>query len=425
MRTCVRTLAFLACSLAAAAQVAPALRASLDRMYPELDLLYQDLHRHPELSGQETRTAGRMADLLRSGGYTVTAGVGGGVVGVLRNGEGPVVLLRTELDALPVQEQTGLPCASLAPGVMHACGHDVHMTAWIATARLLASRRDLWKGTVLMVGQPAEETVAGARAMLADGLLTRFPRPTCALALHDSADLPAGTVSWTPGWTMAAVNSVDLTIRGRGGHGARPELAVDPIVLAARTVLAIQTLVSREKDPQEPAVVTIGSIHGGHKSNVIPDEVKLQMTVRSYAPEVQAKLLAGIARVARGEALAAGAPEEPKVEVSDGQSATWNDPDLTRRLAARLGRELGEAQVVQRRPDMVSEDFGEFGKAAGVPSVLLRLGAADPKRLAEARSTGVPLPSLHASTFAPDREPTLKTGALALTLAALEVLGRP
>jgi hippurate hydrolase len=401
---------------------APVLAKGIDTLYPLLESTYLDLHRNPELSGHETRTAARMGDLLRKAGYEVGS-VGGGVVGVLRNGQGPTVLLRTELDALPVEEHTGLAYASTVKGVMHACGHDSHMAIWLGAASLLAQHKELWHGTILMVGQPAEETVEGARAMIRDGLFTRFPKPDFALALHGAVDLPAGKVSWVPGYAMAAVDSVDLTIYGRGGHGAKPETTVDPIVLAARTVLAIQTVVSREKDPQEPAVVSVGSIHGGFKHNIIPDEVKLQMTVRSFNPAVQAQVLKAIARIAKGEALASGAPREPLMSTGEGQAATYNDPALAERLAGRLSKELGAEAVLRGRPDMVSEDFGEFGKAAGIPSVMLRLGTVEPGRFKAAQEAGTPLPSLHSSGYAPSVEPTLRTGTLVLTLSALEVLG--
>lgn len=399
-----------------------ALAAAVEQLYPGLDALYLDLHQHPELSGKEAWTAGRMAEQLRQAGFEVTTGVGGhGVVGVLRNGAGPTVLLRTELDALPVDERTGLPHASRSPGVMHACGHDVHMAGWVGAAKVLSGLRDRWRGTVVMVGQPSEELVEGARAMIADGLFTRFPKPDAAIAVHGRADLAAGKVSWVAGYTMANVDSGDVTLYGRGSHGARPELSVDPVVLAARTVLALQTLISREKDPLEPAVLTIGSIHGGTKHNIIPDEVKLQMTVRTYSPAVRSQLLAGIARIAKAEAQASGAPREPLVEFSEGQGATWNDPALTRRLAARLATELGQEQVEEGRPDMVAEDFGEFAKAAKIPSVLFRTGAADPEKV----KAGAALPSLHSSAFAPDRGPAIRTGAKVLALSALELLGRP
>ena len=418
--------ALLFVALSARAETARPSLPGLDALYPALDALYLDLHRHPELSLHEGKTALKLASQLSAAGYQVTPGVGGtGVVGVLRNGQGPTVLLRTELDALPVEEKTGLPYASTVPGVMHACGHDVHMSAWTGAATLLAQGKDKWRGTVVMVGQPAEETVQGARAMLADGLFKRFPKPDFSLAVHDSSDAPAGRVMVIPGFAMANVDSVDITIFGRGGHGAKPETTIDPIPIAARTVLALQTIISREKDPQEPAVITVGSIHGGSKHNIIPDEVKLQLTVRTYKPEVRAQLLAAIARVAKGEALAAGATREPLVTTSEGQSATYNDPAVTRRIGAALARDLGQENVVEGRPDMVAEDFGEFGKAAGVPSVLLRFGAVEPARYEAAIKAGTPLPGLHSSTFVPDRERAIKSGATILTLAALELLGKP
>jgi len=407
----------------------------LDQIYPQLDALYIDLHKNPELSTKEQRTSARMAEELRKLGYEVTAGVGGtGVVGVLRNGKGPTVLLRTELDALPVEEKTGLPYASTATGVnpqgqtvpvMHACGHDVHMAGWTGAATLLARMKDRWRGTVLMIAQPAEETVQGARAMIADGLFVRFPKPDFALAVHDSSDLPAGKVYFVPGPAMASVDSVDVTIFGRGGHGAKPDTTVDPIVIAARTVLAFQTLVSREKDPLEPAVLTVGSIHGGTKYNIIPDEVKLQITLRTFNPEVRKLLLSGIERTAKAEAAAARAPKEPVVKVSESQDSTYNDPALTKRLAAVLAKQLGAENVQEIRPEMVAEDFGEFGKAAGVPSVQLRVGAVEPSRYEASKKAGAPLPSLHSSGFAPDRERTIKAAATVLTFSALELLGKP
>jgi len=407
----------------------------LDQIYPQLDALYIDLHKNPELSMKEQRTSARMAEELRKLGYEVTAGVGGtGVVGVLSNGKGPTVLLRTELDALPVEEKTGLPYASNATGVnpqgqtvpvMHACGHDVHMAGWTGAAALLARMKDSWRGTVLMIAQPAEETVQGARAMIADGLFVRFPKPDFAVAVHDSSDLPAGRVYFVPGPAMASVDSVDVTIFGRGGHGAKPDTTVDPVVIAARTVLAFQTLVSREKDPLEPAVLTVGSIHGGTKYNIIPDEVKLQITLRTFNPEVRKLLLSGIERTAKAEAAAARAPKEPVVKVSESQDSTYNDPSLTKRLAAVLAKQLGAENVQEIRPEMVAEDFGEFGKAAGVPSVQLRVGAVEPSRYEASKKAGAPLPSLHSSGFAPDRERTIKAAATVLTFSALELLGKP
>jgi hippurate hydrolase len=308
---------------------------------------------------------------------------------------------------------------------MHACGHDVHMAGWTGAATLLARMKDRWRGTVLMIAQPAEETVQGARAMIADGLFVRFPKPDFALAVHDSSDLPAGKVYFVPGPAMASVDSVDVTIFGRGGHGALPHTTVDPVVIAARTVLAFQTLLSREKDPLEPAVLTVGSIHGGTKYNIIPDEVKLQITLRTFNPEVRKLLLSGIERVAKAEAAAARAPKEPVVKVSESQDSTYNDPTITRRLAAVLAKQLGAENVREKPPEMVAEDFGEFGKAAGVPSVQLRVGAVEPSAYEAAMKAGTPPPSLHSSGFAPDRERTIKAAATVLTLSALDLLGKP
>ncbi len=420
---------------AAPATSNPSAMSGLDAIYPQLDALYLDLHQTPELSGRETKTAAKLAERLRQLGYEVTTGVGGtGVVGVLRNGKGPTVLLRTELDALPIEEKTGLPFASKVTAkdpagktvpVMHACGHDVHMAAWTGAAAMLARSKDRWRGTILMIAQPAEETVQGAKAMIADGLFSRFPKPDFAVAVHDKSDLPAGKVTFIPGYALANVDSVDVTLFGRGGHGAKPETTVDPIVMAARTVLALQGLVSREKDPLEPAVVSVGSIQGGFKHNIIPDQVHLQITVRSYTPEVRKLLLDGIVRIAKAESALSLAPREPEVRFSEPANATYNDPAVTRRLAAMLGRELGQDNIAEGKPEMIAEDFGEFGRAAGVPSVMLRVGAAEPARYAQAMQKGEPLPSLHSSTFAPDRERTIRTGASVLTLSALELLGKP
>lgn len=402
------------------------IQGELDRLYPALDALYQDLHRHPELSGHEVKTAATMADQMRKAGFEVTPGVGGtGVVGLLRNGQGPTLLLRTELDALPLQEKTGLPYASQVPGVMHACGHDLHMSCLTGAAAVLQRLKAHWRGTLVLVAQPAEETVGGARAMIADGLFTRFPKPDFALALHDTGNLPAGQVAWTEGYAFANVDSVDITIFGKGGHGARPNSTVDPIVIAARTILVLQTLVSREKDPMEPGVISVGSIHAGTKHNIIPDEARLQLTVRSYAPAVRKQLLEGIVRIAKAEAAAAKAPKEPAIAFSEGQDALYNDPAFIRRLAAALGKGLGAGNVVTARPEMGAEDFGEFGKAAGIPSAMLRLGAVEPGRYAAAQAAGEVLPSPHSPRFAPDRERSLRTGVEALVLASLEVLAVP
>ncbi|MFY0569087.1 amidohydrolase [Archangium lansingense] len=417
----------------AAKAPSPALEG-LDALYPELDALYRELHQNPELSLQEEKTAAKLAERLRKLGFEVTQKVGGhGVVAVLRNGKGPTVLLRTDLDALPVEEKTGLPYASKVMAqddsgqsvpVMHACGHDVHMTVWTGTATLLARAKDRWRGTLVMVGQPAEERGSGARRMLEDGLYKRFPKPDFAVAVHNSASAVAGSVEYVSGYALANVDSVDITLYGKGGHGAYPHTTVDPIVLAARTILSLQTLVSREKSPLEPAVVTVGSIHGGTKHNIIPDEVKLQLTVRSYKPEVRKQLLAGIERVVNAEATAAGAPRKPEVAVTEGTPATYNDPELTKRLIGAVTRVLGKENIREAQPVMGGEDFSEYG-LAGVPAVMLWLGTVEPKRHAEAKAAGETLPSLHSPLFAPDRERTLRTGVTTLTTSALELLGKP
>ncbi|QSQ14296.1 amidohydrolase [Myxococcus landrumensis] len=416
-----------------AAPPSPVLSA-LEGLYPELDVFYRDLHQTPELAFQEEKTAAKLAERLRKLGFDVTTGVGGtGVVALLRNGPGPTVMLRTDLDGLPMEEKTGLAYASkvtLKNGegqtvpVMHACGHDVHMTVWLGTATLLARKKDQWRGTLMMVGQPAEEVGAGARKMLADGLFKRFPKPDFAVALHNTTAAPAGRVEYVPGYAMANVDSVDITLYGKGGHGAYPHTTVDPVVMAARTVLSLQTLVSREKHPLEPGVVTVGSIQGGTKHNIIPDEVRLQLTVRSYKPEVRKALLAGIERIVKAEALVSGATRPPDVSVTEGTPATYNDPALTRRLTASLIRTLGEKNVGEAQPVMGGEDFSEYGRA-GVPAVMLWLGAVEPGRFQQSRSGGEPLPSLHSSGFIPDRERTLRTGVTALTSSALELLSKP
>jgi amidohydrolase len=410
---------------------------ALDALYPRLDSLYLDLHQHPELSLREERTATKMAEQLRSAGFEVTERVGGmGVVGVLRNGDGPTVMLRTDMDALPVKEQTGLAHASTAIAtndagervpVMHACGHDVHMTAWVGAANLLAGSKDRWRGTLVFVGQPAEEIVQGATRMVADGLLTRFPKPDYVLGIHVTHMLPAGMVGIVPGPASAASDSVDITFFGAGGHGATPHRTVDPLVIAARAVGAMQTIVSREVDPFDAAVVTIGTFHAGTKRNIIPDEAKLQLTVRSYKPEVQQKLLASIERIARAEAAAGGAPREPAITVVGAESSevVVNDPALAERLRASLRQGLGGHRVDTLEPVMTSEDFGVYGRAAGAPSIQLRIGAIEPGVFARARDAGrlLALPGPHSPHFAPDHERTIKTGAAALALSAMELMG--
>ncbi|HKQ61273.1 MAG TPA: amidohydrolase [Candidatus Polarisedimenticolaceae bacterium] len=423
------------CVASAAGAVPPAEPlAQLDRLYPELEALYLDLHAHPELSGRESKTAAKLAERLRRLGFEVTTSVGGeGLVGLLRNGSGPTVMLRTDLDGLPVEERTGLPYASrevvqddsgAQVHVMHACGHDVHMTAWIGTAALLAGARQSWRGTLLLVGQPAEETGVGARAMLAAGLFERFPKPDFAVAIHDSPDLEAGRVGLTAGFALANVDSVDITVHGVGGHGAYPQATVDPVLIASRIVVTLQSIVARENNPLDPAVITVGSIHGGTKHNVIPDEVRLQLTVRSYRDEVRRRLLAAIERVAKAEAAAAAAPQPPDFKVSQGTPATFNDPPTTSRLGAALRRALGESAVTDLPPVMGGEDFSEFGRA-GVPAVVLWVGAVEPEAYRAAKAEGRALPSLHSPLFAPDRERTLRTAVRAEAVALLELLGRP
>lgn len=407
--------------------------------YASLEALYKDLHAHPELSLMEERTAGVVAAELRRAGFEVTERVGGfGLVGVLKNGPGPTLLLRTDLDGLPVEEETGLPYASkkrvkdLAGrevAAMHACGHDLHMTVFAGTARLLASMRDRWSGTLVMIGQPAEERGIGARAMLADGLYTKFPKPDFAVALHDIATLPAGTVGTLEGFMMANVDTLDITVRGIGGHGAYPHTTKDPIVLAARIVVALQTIVSRETRPIEPAVVTVGSIQGGTKHNIIPDEVKLQLTVRSYSDHVRKQTLEAIRRICRGEAIAAGIPDDrmPVVTSSENEytPATYNDPALTRRVHGALTIWLGADNVKTIDPEMGGEDFSRYGRTAErVPICMFRLGVVAPDVFAGSQRTGAPLPSLHSNKFAPLPEPSIKTGVTGMVGVALEILGK-
>jgi hippurate hydrolase len=407
--------------------------AEVDAVYPDSASLYIDLHRNPELAFQETQTAAKLAAGLRARGFEVTTGVGGtGVVAVLRNGPGPTVMLRTEMDALPIAEKTGLPFAStvvsktadgLTTPVMHACGHDLHMAAWVGTGRVMADHRDRWRGTLVLVGQPAEEALGGALAMLKDGLFTRFPRPAFALSVHDDDTMPAGTIGYHPGYFRSMSDAVTITVFGRGGHAAMPQNTIDPIVLAARIVVALQTVVARETNPTDPVVVTVGSIHGGTAGNVIPDEVRLQLSVRTYTPEVRARTLAAIRRIARGEALAAGAMREPQVDApAKGNALVFNDPATTARLATALKKSLGDDKVVEMPQKMTSEDFAEYG-LAGVPSVLLHIGAVDPARLAAARQAGVPVPAPHSPEWVPALEPTLKGAIRAEVTALLELFG--
>ncbi len=403
--------------------------------YPGLLELYKELHAAPELSLHEERTAAHVAEELRKAGLEVTTGVGrNGVVGVLRNGEGPTVLVRADMDALPVKEQTGLPYASTVVTkdsqgndvpVMHACGHDIHMTCLVGTARVLARLKGQWHGTLVCIGQPAEEAGGGARSMLVDGLFERFPRPDYCLALHDNAELPAGVLGYVPGFSNANVDSVDITVRGVGGHGAYPHKTRDPVVVAAQIILALQTIASREVRPGDPVVVTVGSIHGGTKRNIIPDEVRLELTVRSYSEEVRRRTLEAIKRIARGEALAAGIPDGqlPVVKIGkDPTPAVFNQPELTLRLAGVFKAWFGETNVVQRKQSMGGEDFSEYGRTeAKIPCCMFALGAVRPETIKESERTGKPLPSLHSPFWAPAPEATIKTGVTAMTAAVLEL----
>ncbi|WP_164103780.1 M20 metallopeptidase family protein [Candidatus Laterigemmans baculatus] len=396
----------------------------------ELVELYRWFHTHPELSFAEEETAARLAAALREAGFEVTEKVGGhGVVGLLKNGEGPTVMLRTDLDALPVSEQTQLPYASQkrvelesggTTGVMHACGHDVHMTNLVAVARYLAHSRDTWSGTLMVIGQPAEERGAGARAMLEEGLFERFPKPDYAIALHVNSNTPAGTVSLAPDFVMANVDSVDIVVKGRGGHGAAPHTTIDPIVQAAELVLSLQTIVSREVKPLQPAVVTVGAIQGGTKHNVIGDSCHLQLTVRSYSDEVRAQVLSAIERRAKGIAVAYDAPE-PEVRISEGTPALNNDAALAARMKEVFGRAVGPENVLVAEPVMGGEDFSRYGRA-GVPILMYRLGSVSAERLERFEQLGVPAPSLHSPLFYPDLDPTLRTGFLTMSAAAIDLL---
>jgi hippurate hydrolase len=418
------------------------LDAMIERDLASLLSTYKALHAAPELSHREEKTSAFVAGELRKLGFTVTERIGKyqngqwsgyGLVGILKNGAGPTVLVRTELDALPVEEKTGLPYSSnvktkndagVEVSVMHACGHDIHMTSFLGTAKLLSELKDKWKGTLVMLGQPAEETGDGANAMLRDELYTRFPKPDFAIALHDKPELETGKVGYTPGYAMASATSIDIKIRGVGGHGSAPENTKDPIVTAAQVVMALQTIVSRENSPLDPAVVTVGSIHGGTRYNIIPDEVNLQLTVRTYKPEVRQRILSSIERIVKGVALTMNIPDDraPEVKVSEGTSSTYNDPQLLERLAIAFKQALGDDNVVKVPPIMASEDFGYFSLDHAIPATIFWLGASDPAKVKQSRDSGVALPGLHSALFAPVPEPTLRTGVKAMTSAVLELM---
>ena len=418
------------------------LDAMIDRDIASWLTTYRNLHMAPELSHREEKTSAFVAGELRKLGFTVTEHIGKfqnaqwngyGLVAVMKNGPGPTVLVRTELDALPVEEKTGVAYASqvktkndagVEVSVMHACGHDMHMTSFLGTAKMLTELKSRWSGTLIMLGQPAEETGDGANAMLRDNLYTNFPKPDFAIALHDKPELETGKVGYTPGYAMASATSIDIKIRGVGGHGSAPETTKDPIVVAAQVVMALQTIVSRENSPLDPAVVTVGSIHGGTRYNIIPDEVNLQLTVRTYKDEVRKRILASIERIVKGVAATAGIPEDraPVVKVSEGTGSTYNDPQLIERLVVTFKQALGEDNVMQMPPMMASEDFGYFSMDHKIPTTIFWLGASDPAKVKASRESGVALPGLHSALFAPVPEPTLRTGVKAMTSAVLDLM---
>lgn len=420
------------------AQMSPNALRGLDALYPRLSELYIHLHQHPELSLCEEKTALLMSTRLRELGYDVTERVGGhGVVALLRNGEGPVVLLRADMDGLPIEEKTGAAFASKVrmPNhegqempVMHACGHDVHMTSLVGAAALLAQSKDTWRGTLMLICQPAEEGFAGAKAMVKDGLFEKFPKPDFCLGLHVDNRMPANQIGVTSGPVFAASNSVDITVYGVGGHGSTPHRTIDPIVIGARIVTTLQTIVARELDPLDSAVVTVGTFHAGTKRNIIPEEAKLELTVRTYKPETRQRVMDAIVRISKAEAAAAGAPKEPLIDLglNDGYDVVINEPGLTDRLAGTLGKALGTGRVQRIEPMMGSEDFGVFGTTANVPSIQFRFGTVNEALYADAKAKGrhLMLPGPHSPYYLPDQEPTIRTGVTIFTLSALELMGK-
>lgn len=405
--------------------------ARVDGMYPWLETIYKDLHAHPEIAFQEVRTAAKLAAEMRKIGFEVTEKVGKtGVVAIYKNGPGPTVMVRTDMDGLPMEEKTGLPYASKARAVSdgretfvtHSCGHDIHMTSWLAAARTLVDLKAQWKGTLMFIGQPAEETVSGAKAMLADGLFKRFPKPDVAFALHSWPNA-YGTIGYNSGPVSSNSDVLEIVFKGRGGHGSAPDKSIDPITIAARFVVDVQTVVSREKDPKEFGVVTIGAIQGGSVGNIIPDSVILRGTIRSYTPAVRAKLLDGVRRVANGSAAMAGAPA-PEVSLVEGGAAVVNNDAVVLKTEAVLKDAFGDANVTRMPAMTASEDFSQFVNE-GVPSMFFFTGVYDPKVIAEAeRAGGKPLAFNHSPFYAPVPEPSIKTAAQAMTLAVLNMLGR-
>ncbi|MDP3737917.1 MAG: amidohydrolase [Hyphomonadaceae bacterium] len=448
-------LSLLACS--ATLQPAGAQSSAFNANGKTLRQIYEQLHKNPELSFQEKNTSALLAAEMKRLGFTVTTGVGDkwtkaraqseygkvqdgvggyGIVAVLQNGPGPTLMIRTDTDALPLVEKTGLPYASTfrdiawsgeESGVMHACGHDIHMTVWLGTARELVANKSAWKGTLVMIAQPAEEIGLGSMAMLEDGLFTRFPKPDKVIALHDNASLPTGVIGVGSGYVMANVDSVDLTVKGVGGHGAYPQDTKDPIVIAARIVTTLQTLVSRELDPQDSGVVTVGAINGGFKHNIIPDEVSMQLTVRSFADTTRDKLLKGIERIAKAESMAAGLDGDKAISIrvkDDYTPSLYNTPELVERVGGVLKKTFGDDKIVTAQPTMGGEDFARFGRTPDrIPTMLIWLGAVSQAKYdASQKPGGAPLPSLHSSGFAPDPDPTIATGVKAMTAAAEDLL---
>lgn len=423
----------------------PSIQKMAESELPSCLSIYKDIHSHPELSGREERTSALVAKELRAAGCEVTENFGKydkpnlkcyGVVGVMKNGAGPTVLVRTDMDGLPVQEQTNAPYASKVMStnpdgkevpVMHACGHDIHMSAFIGTARTLQKLKDQWSGTVIFIGQPAEEMLGGARAMLSAGLYNRFGKPDYALGFHDDADLEIGKIGVTEGYACANVDSVNVTVKGMGGHGAYPHKTKDPVVLSAQIINAWQTIASRENNPLDPMVLTVGSIQGGTKHNIIPDEVKMQLTVRTYKPETRELVLKAIPEIAKGCAMAAGFPADrmPDVTILKEESvpAMYNNPDLTKRITAALKTAVGNDNVVSKDPTMGGEDFSEFSLADhSIPAFDFNVGAVDPAKMADSKKSGTPLPSLHSSKFLPVAEPTIRTAIVGMSSAVLDLL---
>jgi amidohydrolase len=437
-------LAALAFCLSTAPSWAQTLPAVVNGEVPNLVETYKGIHTHPELSHFEEHTSALLAGELRKAGFTVTEHIGKypdgsqayGLVAIMQNGPGPRLMIRTDMDALPVVEETGVPYASQVRtknaagqevGVMHACGHDIHITTMIGTARALAALKKQWHGTVMLIGQPSEELVDGARAMLADHLYERFGTPDLVIGLHDTNTRAAGTVSITSGAAMASTTSVDVVLRGIGGHGARPQEGKDPVVMAGEFIVQLQTIVSRQENPRDPAVVTIGDIHGGTKRNIIPNEVKMELTTRAFTEPSRQIILDGIRRTAQGVALSAGVPADlaPTVTVLPNESAppTYNDPALTTRVRSALVKALGAPNVFDEDPIMASEDFGIFGlEGHRIPTVLFWLGAIEPAKFVAAQAAGKLAPGLHTSRFQPDPELTLRTGVTAMTSVAISLL---